>query len=329
MKRKAQKYDSLPGSLDISILRTLLVRDLRGYRIVQFIQQSSENEFLVDEGSLYPALQRLELNGWIEGAWGVTSNHRRARIYKITTAGRKQIEALTFHTYNSHVDDAPITALKGVKSCLLFGCVVTGAAFGQQPAYRVPSGGIPVSVCMEPAQELLISTNRAKSSVSAIFSQIGVNLTWHTGLSDCDQSVRTAFKIRWAERAPSTSPAGALAAARPFGSSETSITIYEVPLQRLFRHYANAPEEVVLAYVLAHELAHVMQGLDHHSASGILKASWSYGEYYRMLSRTLTFTAQDVELIRAGLEAKRSDIASREGAPQSRSTSSSNPSWPQ
>ena len=91
MGRKPQKNDSLPGSLDMLILRTLSLRDLHGYGIVQFIQQSSDNELLVEEGSLYPALQRLELNGWINGVWGVTSNNRRARIYKITAAGRKQL----------------------------------------------------------------------------------------------------------------------------------------------------------------------------------------------------------------------------------------------
>src|SRR3979411_2559572 len=90
MGRKAQKNDSLPGSLDMLILRTLSLRDLHGYGIVQFIQQSSDDELLVEEGSLYPALQRLELNGWIDGVWGVTSKNRRARIYKITAAGRKQ-----------------------------------------------------------------------------------------------------------------------------------------------------------------------------------------------------------------------------------------------
>ena len=95
MGRKAQKNDSLPGSLDMLILRTLSLRDLHGYGIVQFIQQSSDNELLVEEGSLYPALQRLELNGWIEGVWGVTSNNRRAKIYKITAAGRKQLAAET------------------------------------------------------------------------------------------------------------------------------------------------------------------------------------------------------------------------------------------
>ena len=95
MGRKAQKNDSLPGSLDMLILRTLARRALHGYGIVQFIQQSSGNELLVEEGSLYPALQRLELNGWIEGAWSVTSNNRRARIYKITAAGRKQLAVET------------------------------------------------------------------------------------------------------------------------------------------------------------------------------------------------------------------------------------------
>src|SRR6266540_3749766 len=106
MERKAKKNDSVPGSLDMLILRTLSLRDVHGYGIVQFIQQSSSNELLVEEGSLYPTLQRLELNGWIEGAWGMTSSRRRARIYKLTTAGRKQLETLTFHTHNLHVENA-------------------------------------------------------------------------------------------------------------------------------------------------------------------------------------------------------------------------------
>ena len=95
MGRKAQKNDSLPGSLDKLILRTLSRRDLHGYGIVQFIRQSSDGELLVEEGSLYSALQRLELNGWIEGAWGLTPNNRKARIYKITAAGRKQLAVET------------------------------------------------------------------------------------------------------------------------------------------------------------------------------------------------------------------------------------------
>jgi PadR family transcriptional regulator, regulatory protein PadR len=70
-------------------------RGLHGYGIVQFIQRSFDNDLLVEEGSLYPALQRLELNGRIEGVWGVTPNNRRARIYKITATGRKQLAVET------------------------------------------------------------------------------------------------------------------------------------------------------------------------------------------------------------------------------------------
>ena len=91
MGRKPKKNDSLPGSLDMLILKTLKNRELHGYAIVQFIQQSSGNDILVEEGSLYPALQRLELNGWIVGKWGITPNNRRGRIYKITAKGCKQL----------------------------------------------------------------------------------------------------------------------------------------------------------------------------------------------------------------------------------------------
>src|ERR1700724_568312 len=93
MGRKAQKNDSLPGSLDMLILRMLSRRDLHGYGIVQFIQQSSDNELLVEEGSLYPALQRLELNGWIEGEGGLAASNRRARCYTLTSDGRKTLNA--------------------------------------------------------------------------------------------------------------------------------------------------------------------------------------------------------------------------------------------
>src|SRR5215471_12182348 len=112
MGRKAHKNDSLPGSLDMLILRTLSLRDLHGYGIVQFIQQSSDNELLVEEGSLYPALQRLELNGWIEGVWGVTSNNRRARIYKITAAATMLVIRIRSGRYE-HVSDVLLLGFAG------------------------------------------------------------------------------------------------------------------------------------------------------------------------------------------------------------------------
>ena len=77
------------------ILKTLTRGNLHGYAISQMIRQASDEAILIEEGSLYPALQRLELNGWIDGEWGVTPTRRRARIYRLTTRGRKQLAAET------------------------------------------------------------------------------------------------------------------------------------------------------------------------------------------------------------------------------------------
>jgi transcriptional regulator len=85
------KTDLLQGTLDMLVLRVLQRGHLHGYAIAQLIQQLSDDLLRVEEGSLYPALQRLELNGWIEGEWGLSSNKRRARFYKLTPDGRKHL----------------------------------------------------------------------------------------------------------------------------------------------------------------------------------------------------------------------------------------------
>lgn len=89
------KIDLLPGTLDMMVLKTLTRGRLHGYAIAQLLRQISEDILRVEEGSLYPALQRLELNGWIEGEWGVSSNSRRARFYKLTADGRKKLTSET------------------------------------------------------------------------------------------------------------------------------------------------------------------------------------------------------------------------------------------
>ena len=81
-----------PGTLVMLILRVLKNQSLHGYAIAQRIRQLSTEELSVEEGSLYPALQRLLLQAWIVGEWGKTEENRRARYYKITSAGRKQLE---------------------------------------------------------------------------------------------------------------------------------------------------------------------------------------------------------------------------------------------
>ena len=85
----------LQGTLDMLILRTLILGERHGHGIATAIQRSSEEDLLVDHGSLYPALQRLERAGLIKSKWGTSELNRRARFYELTAAGRKKLTAET------------------------------------------------------------------------------------------------------------------------------------------------------------------------------------------------------------------------------------------
>lgn len=82
----------LPGTLDLLILKTLARGRMHGYGIAQHLKAISEDVLQVGESSLYPALQRLLLNGWVAAEWGPSENNRRARYYTLTAAGRKQLQ---------------------------------------------------------------------------------------------------------------------------------------------------------------------------------------------------------------------------------------------
>src|SRR5262245_9983476 len=86
-----QSTDLLQGTLDLLILRTLQSEPHHGWDIAERIEQISENVLQVNQGSLYPALHRLEHQGWIKAEWGVSELGRRARFYKLTASGRKQL----------------------------------------------------------------------------------------------------------------------------------------------------------------------------------------------------------------------------------------------
>ena len=86
-----ERLELLQGTLDLLILRTLIFGSQHGQGIARAIQQTSQEELLVEHGALYPALQRLEERGWISAKWGVSSNNRKARFYALTAAGRKQL----------------------------------------------------------------------------------------------------------------------------------------------------------------------------------------------------------------------------------------------
>jgi transcriptional regulator len=90
---KADPLDLLPGTLDLLILKALARGAMHGYGIAQYLKSVSEEVLHVGESSLYPALQRLLLNGWVTAEWGTSDNNRRARYYTLTAAGRKQLSA--------------------------------------------------------------------------------------------------------------------------------------------------------------------------------------------------------------------------------------------
>ena len=90
---KSDPAELLPGTLDLLILRTLVRGPNHGYGIAQRVRELSQNVFQVGESSLYPALQRLTLDGYIKPEWGVSENNRRARYYTLTAAGKKQLAA--------------------------------------------------------------------------------------------------------------------------------------------------------------------------------------------------------------------------------------------
>jgi PadR family transcriptional regulator, regulatory protein PadR len=85
------KLELLPGTLDMLVLRSLTVQSMHGYGLARHIERLSDGVLRIEEGSLYPALQRMRQKGWITAKWGQTPNNQRARFYTITAAGRKQL----------------------------------------------------------------------------------------------------------------------------------------------------------------------------------------------------------------------------------------------
>ncbi len=87
------RSEMLKGTLDMLVLKTLALEPMHGWGVSERIRQISQDVFQVNQGSLYPALQRLKRKGWIRSQWRVTENNRRARYYTLTAAGRRQLDA--------------------------------------------------------------------------------------------------------------------------------------------------------------------------------------------------------------------------------------------
>ena len=87
--------DLLQGTLDLLILKTLSWGPMHGYSVARLIRERSDGAFLIEEGALYPALHRLERQGWIESDWGLSENNRKAKFYRLTAKGKRQLTVET------------------------------------------------------------------------------------------------------------------------------------------------------------------------------------------------------------------------------------------
>jgi hypothetical protein len=177
---------------------------------------------------------------------------------------------------------------------------VLAAAISAGCAFAAGQTQVDVYINAHDDSSLLIGSGTIIAS--AVYQRIGVRLNWHTGEpkvtsgSASNDSSRRVYKVRTVAQAPDSASAGALASTDEVGSSGTQITVYKDRILRLLNANPRL-QYVAVGYVLAHELAHLMQGVLRHSESGILKARWSYDEYQEMCLRKLAFTQTDIELI--------------------------------
>jgi PadR family transcriptional regulator len=92
MGEKTYEPAFMPGTLDMLVLKSVSRGPMHGYSIAQHIQQASQDVLRVEEGALYPALHRLEVRGWLKAEWGTSDNNRRAKFYRLTALGRRELE---------------------------------------------------------------------------------------------------------------------------------------------------------------------------------------------------------------------------------------------
>jgi Zn-dependent protease with chaperone function len=156
-----------------------------------------------------------------------------------------------------------------------------------------------VTVCMEPGQHVLMGV---RPLASAMFARIGVRIDWRE--PDSCPAGAGVIRVRLSHNSSGVRDSGAeaLAFARPYAGT---VVVFLDRIQELNRD--GVPS--LLAHVLVHEIAHVLEGIDRHSATGIMKARWDYRDYFEMRRKPLTFAQEDVNLIYDGLKVPRVAVA--------------------
>jgi hypothetical protein len=163
-----------------------------------------------------------------------------------------------------------------------------------------------VKVCVEagPAQPFIVT--QAESRAGQMFSDIGVKIEWRRGRRDCQARPEETIYIRLSVDSPATLAPGVLAYAMPYEG-----THIEVFFDRILKMVEQRRLTALLAHVLAHEVAHILEGVNRHSDDGLMKSNWSEADYMQMSWKPLPFAPVDVLLIQLGLETRVSRMAKR------------------
>jgi hypothetical protein len=169
--------------------------------------------------------------------------------------------------------------------------------------------GQTVKVCIEPGASApsLLTVGQALSS--KILATAGIRAEWRIERSGCAASNDDTIQVRFSDEPAKEPGDGVLASARPYATPGSGAQV-EVYYQRIFRTVEPRLQPILLGHVLAHEIAHIIEGVNRHSESGIMKAHWDAGDYAEMSWRPLQFASADLNLIRLGLRLRASVVAS-------------------
>ena len=179
-------------------------------------------------------------------------------------------------------------------------------ASARQQTSTSTSSRVTVYVANEAAQPAVL--HDAKAMAAGMFSRAGVRIEWRDHRQAASALSPGAISISFATQTPGSFMPGALAYARPYEG--VHITVFYDRIERIAPR--SAKSAAVLAHVLVHEITHVLQGVDRHSESGVMKADWTGQDYAQMATRPLPFTVHDVVLIQRGLRVRETRLAAAE-----------------
>ena len=166
-----------------------------------------------------------------------------------------------------------------------------------------------VQVCVQAGDAMPWVVTRAQAVASKIFEGAGIQVKWIGERSACKHVRDETVVVRFSEDSPSERNPGALAYALPYAAPGGALV--EVYYDRVLKAVERQRLPNLLGHVLAHEIAHILEGVNRHSEAGVMKAHWDVTDFTEMSWRPLPFEALDVELMRRGLERRASQIASR------------------